>query len=89
MIGRAGFGDHGHDRELGYTLRRDRWGQGLATEIAAALVAWHREHAPTETLWAYAATKNTPSCRVLEKVGFVRARTVDHHDMPCHLYQLP
>lgn len=32
MIGRAGFGDHAGDRELGYTLDRRFWGQGLATE---------------------------------------------------------
>jgi ribosomal-protein-alanine N-acetyltransferase len=89
LVGRAGFGEHGRGRELGYTLRRDRWGQGLATEIAAALVDWHREHATAQTLCAYAATENTPSCRVLEKVGFVRAGTVDHHGIPCHLYRLP
>ncbi|WP_460825002.1 GNAT family N-acetyltransferase [Nostocoides australiense] len=29
-------------RALGYTIRRDRWGQGLATEVATALVGWHR-----------------------------------------------
>ena len=89
LVGRAGFGEHGRDRDLGYTLRRDSWGQGLATEIAAALVDWHREHAVAQTLWAYAATENTPSCRVLDKVGFVHASTVDHHGMPCHLYRLP
>lgn len=89
LLGRAGFGEHDGDRELGYTLRRDCWGQGFATEIAAALVDWHREHASAQTLSAYAATENTPSCRVLDKVGFVRVGTVDHQGMPCHHYRLP
>jgi RimJ/RimL family protein N-acetyltransferase len=89
LVGRAGFGEHGEDRELGYTLRRDRWGQGLATEIAAVLVDWHRDHAAVRRLWAYAAAENTPSCRVLEKAGFVRTGTVDYHGMTCHLYRLP
>src|SRR5664280_499633 len=71
LVGRAGFGDHGSGRELGYTIRRDLWGRGLASEIAGALVKWHRHHAPSETLWAYVAIENAPSRRVLEKVGFV------------------
>jgi ribosomal-protein-alanine N-acetyltransferase len=89
LLGRAGFGEHGQDRELGYTLKRDRWGQGLASEIAVALVEWHRERAAVNTLCAYAATENTPSCRVLEKAGFVRSSAVDHHNTMCHLYRIP
>jgi RimJ/RimL family protein N-acetyltransferase len=89
LVGRAGFGDHGRGRELGYTIRRDRWGRGIASEIAEALVRWHRDHAPTETLWAYAAVENAPSCRVLEKVGFVLDSDADHSGMLCHLYRLP
>jgi RimJ/RimL family protein N-acetyltransferase len=52
-------------------------------------VDWHRKGSPAQTLWAHDATKNTPSCRVLEKVAFVREGTLDHHGMPCHLYRLP
>jgi RimJ/RimL family protein N-acetyltransferase len=35
LIGRAGFGTHQgiEGRELAYTIRRDRWGQRLATEV--------------------------------------------------------
>ncbi|PZS32929.1 MAG: hypothetical protein DLM58_08940 [Pseudonocardiales bacterium] len=38
LVGRAGFGSHREGRELGYTIRRDLLGKGLATEIGAALV---------------------------------------------------
>jgi ribosomal-protein-alanine N-acetyltransferase len=90
LVGRAGFGAHGtSSRELGYTIRRDRWGGGLATEIAGALVEWHRDRAPAETLWAYAAVDNAASCRVLEKVGFVLDSDAEHGGMPCRLYRLP
>ena len=89
LVGRAGFGDHGRGRELGYTIRRDLWGRGLASEIAGGLVQWHREHAPMEALWAYAAVENAPSCRVLEKIGFVPDSDAEHNGMPCHLYRLP
>jgi ribosomal-protein-alanine N-acetyltransferase len=89
LVGRAGFTDHGNGRQLGYTIRRELWGRGLASEIAGALVQWHRDHASTETLWAYAAVENAPSCRVLEKVGFVLDSQAQHGGMPCHLYRLP
>jgi hypothetical protein len=73
MIGRAGFGAYGPNRELGYTLRSDSWGHGLATELALALVRWHTENPDPNgppDLWAYAAMENIASRRVLEKVGF-------------------
>lgn len=48
MVGRAGFGEVESCRELAYALNRDLWGQGLATEIAGALVEWHLEHPARE-----------------------------------------
>lgn len=93
LIGRAGFGAHGSHRELGYTLHRDHWGRGLATELAAALARWHSEHpdpadgAPTQ-LWAYAALENLPSRRVLEKVGFAFVDVREHSGVPCAFYVL-
>lgn len=50
---------------------------------------WHRDHASTESLWAYAAMENASSCRVLEKVGFRFSSEAHHGGMPCHLYRLP
>src|SRR5262245_36446670 len=37
MVGRGGFRRYGENCELGYTLRADVWGRGLATELALAL----------------------------------------------------
>jgi ribosomal-protein-alanine N-acetyltransferase len=89
LVGRAGFGSHddGRGRELGYTLRRDLWGRGLATEVAAGLVDWHRGHVDAE-LWALAAIENVTSRRVLEKVGFGYVSGAEHNDVPCALYRL-
>lgn len=92
LVGRAGFGGHGRDRELGYTIRRDMWGQGVASEIAPALVRWHREHngtAPQMRLLAYAALENLPSRRVLEKAGLVFTGYAEHNGMNCAVYELP
>jgi [ribosomal protein S5]-alanine N-acetyltransferase len=91
LVGRAGFSGHGRERELGYTIRRDMWGQGLATEIAHALVRWHREHNGTDPpmrLLAYAALENLPSRRVLEKAGLVFTRYAEHNGMNCAVYGL-
>src|SRR5664279_5495404 len=64
MIGRAGFGAYGPNRELGYTLRSDSWGHGVATELALALARLHTENpdpnGPSD-LWAYAAVEHLPS----------------------------
>ncbi len=87
LVGRAGFGAHGDGRwrELGYTLRRDLWGRGIATEVATGLVDWHRGRVDAE-LWALAAVENVPSRRVLEKVGFGYVSGAEHNAMPCALY---
>ncbi len=90
LVGRAGFGAADHARELGYTIRRERWGHGLATEIAAALVRWHQAHRrdDADALWAFAAVENVASRRVLDKIGFTFVRFTQHHDVPCALYSL-
>jgi RimJ/RimL family protein N-acetyltransferase len=91
FVGRAGFGGDAGHRELGYTLLPETWGQGLATEIAGALVAWHRDHPlpdPPGDLTAYAALDNVASCRVLAKVGLVQVAEVEHNGWASAYFQL-
>ena len=68
--------------ELGYRLRREVWGSGLATEGSLALLAY--AFARPETAWVYAETMavNRPSRRVLERIGlrYVRTFHVDFDD---------
>ncbi|WP_375481134.1 GNAT family N-acetyltransferase [uncultured Jatrophihabitans sp.] len=86
LVGRAGFGVSGDGRELGYTLSRQRWGQGLATEVARALVQWHQDTAPEVPLAAIAAVDNVASQRVLDKAGFTPSGTITHNGMACVHY---
>ncbi len=86
LIGRAGFGTQRDGRELGYTIRRELWGQGLATEIAAALVSWHRANAAAVPLYAYVAVDNPASRRVLVKTGFESIGREVHQSLPCELF---
>lgn len=64
------------EAELGYRLRRQDWGQGLASEGASALVAWGFEHCGYRTITACTMTVNVASRRVLEKAGFHHTCTV-------------
>ena len=55
--------------ELGYRLRRECWGQGLASEGSRALLDYaFAEHGLPEVM-ALALARNAPSRRVMEKVG--------------------
>ena len=68
--------DSATQAELGYRLRRLDWGQGLATEGAAALVGWGFTSAGYDKIVSTTMTVNHGSRRVLEKIGFSYDRTV-------------
>ena len=67
--------------ELGFLLRRDRWGLGLASEAAAAVVAHAFGALELSRLAAAALAANAAARRVLEKAGFalVEVRPVRLH----------
>ncbi|MFD6860743.1 GNAT family N-acetyltransferase [Rhodococcus sp. NPDC060090] len=93
MIGRAGFGEVDSCRELTYALSRDLWGQGLATEIARALVNWHLEHPGRERsssgLCAHVEVGNQASVRVLEKVRFEHVDRRVYAGAVCDYFRFP
>ena len=72
--------------EVGYAVAADRWGRGLATEMAEGLVA-HAEDSGLRGLVAYTEPANAASRRVLQKVGFRFERDVEHHGRPQVLYR--
>jgi len=88
LVGRAGFGTLRDGRELGYTIRRELWGQGLATEIGAALVTWHLTNAVQYPLYAHVAVANLASRRVVEKIGFEFVGQEDHLGVQCDLFRI-
>jgi RimJ/RimL family protein N-acetyltransferase len=57
--------------EVAYALKRALWGQGLASEIAAALVDIGLSRLRLPSLVGVASVGNVASRRVLEKSGFV------------------
>lgn len=57
------------DAELKYALKREHWGRGLATEAAAAMLAYAQESLGLHYAIATTATENLASQRVLSKAG--------------------
>jgi RimJ/RimL family protein N-acetyltransferase len=55
--------------ELGYRLRSDRWGRGVAAEAARAVVEFAFERPGIERIVATTMAVNTGSRRVMEKTG--------------------
>jgi RimJ/RimL family protein N-acetyltransferase len=68
--------------ELGYRLRRDTWGSGLATEGARALVKHAFETLGEPAVDACADPRNTASIRVMLKCGMQRVGTFIHPRVP-------
>lgn len=62
--------------EILYTLKRELWGRGLASEIVAALTAIARSPLELPSLVGLVVVGNDASCRVLEKARFSRERTM-------------
>ena len=89
LVGRAGFGGTAQGRGLSYVIRRSRWGLGLATEVAEALVDWHLAHAVAVPLRAIVAVGNDASARVLEKVGFQEVGQEDFDGILCRSFRHP
>ena len=57
--------------EIGFHLRPDYWGQGLATEAAIAVLSFAFTKLNAEAIFAGHNPHNEKSPRVLKKLGFV------------------
>lgn len=71
--------------ELGWLLRRDRWGQGLGTELGRALRAHAHRDAPT--VWAFVHPDNRASQRVAEGIGLRRDGWIHAHGVAAWAYR--
>jgi RimJ/RimL family protein N-acetyltransferase len=55
--------------ELGWIIRRTRWGNGFATEAASAALNWAWENVTTDHIISIIQPDNVASIRVAEKIG--------------------
>ena len=72
--------------ELAYLIGKSRWGQGLATEAARAIVAHARDALRLRRLIALVTPGNDASARVATKVGMAFERDYTDAYGPCHVY---
>jgi RimJ/RimL family protein N-acetyltransferase len=75
--------------EVLYALRKDRWGQGFATEAARASVRFGFEQADLARLIALAVPGSLASRRVLEHLGFAFEKGAQHFGLDLVQYGLP
>jgi len=91
MVGRGGL-QHTytaglHDVEAGWAIVPERWGQGLATELAHACVEVGFEQVGLLEIVAFTLPSNIGSRRVMEKAGFTYHRDIIHAGLPHVLYR--
>lgn len=91
FAGRAGIRRHmldGVDEvEIVFTFRRTLWGQGLASEIAAALTDIGLSQLRLPSLVGIVSIGNAASRRVLQKSGFAPERTGQFHGDEVVIYR--
>jgi [ribosomal protein S5]-alanine N-acetyltransferase len=91
MVGRGGLQwTHatGVDEvEAGWAIVPDRWGRGLATEMALLAVDVGLRDLDLRSIIAFTLPHNVASRRVMEKAGFVYERAIVYVDLAHVLYR--
>jgi ribosomal-protein-alanine N-acetyltransferase len=92
FVGRGGLRHvhvGGHDEvEFAYALMAAFWGNGLATEMAKAIVTVAFEHLGMTDIVAFTLATNQASRRVMEKVGCQYELDIVHAGLPHVLYRI-
>lgn len=84
LLGRTGlmFLSQFSETELGWTLRRDEWGRGYATEAARACADWAFGDFEIPYLTSFIEPGNERSVRVASRLGMTPLRSDVFHDRP-------
>jgi [ribosomal protein S5]-alanine N-acetyltransferase len=80
--------DDADEVEIGYHVRRDLWGQGLAPEAARACRDFGFARLPVERLVSLIRPENLQSCRVAEKNGMAVWKEVTLRNLPHLVYAI-
>ena len=74
--------------EIGYRIRRDCWGMGLATEAARACRDYGFKQVGLRRLISIIESENAASIRVAEKVGMTLEKRASFHNIPVLVYSM-
>ena len=86
FIGYVGLHEIGFDTdftpgvEIGWRLAADYHNQGLATEAAREVLKLAKQNG-LQRLYSFTAKQNTPSERVMEKIGMTKVREFEHPNL--------
>ena len=67
--------------EIGWRLHKDYWGQGYATEAAQAALQFAFEELKLSEVVAFTAVINTPSQKVMQRIGMIDTQENFYHPM--------
>jgi RimJ/RimL family protein N-acetyltransferase len=78
IIGRVGlwYPEGWPDLEVGWVIRKSRWGLGFATEAAREAIDVAFDHVGAEHVISVIQPDNAPSIRVAEKLGETKERSM-------------
>ncbi|MFZ0387463.1 MAG: GNAT family N-acetyltransferase [Solirubrobacteraceae bacterium] len=74
--------------EVGWTVARDHWGQGVATELGRRALS-EASDLQLRRVVAFTRRDNAASRRVMEKLGLEYAHEFEHAGWPHVLYRAP
>jgi RimJ/RimL family protein N-acetyltransferase len=80
--------DGAREVEIGYHLRRDYWGKGLATEAACACRNFAFQRLAVDHVISLVRPENLPSRRVAERVGMKVWKETVWRNLPHLIYRL-
>ncbi|CDG84062.1 GNAT family N-acetyltransferase [Janthinobacterium agaricidamnosum] len=75
--------------EIGWRLARAGWGQGYASEAAAAIVSHAFTAVGVAEVYAVAHPDNAASIKVMQRLGMQYIGNEAHYDLDCVVYRLP
>lgn len=64
--------------DIGWRLKQQVWGKGLATEGAKACLTFAYENAGLDEVYAVCPAVNLPSEKVMQKIGMTKVRHFNH-----------
>ena len=81
--------------EIGWRLKKEKWGQGYATEAATACLKYGFDMLHFDQIVSFTSSVNTKSIKVMEKIGMLYEADFNHpkiegNSILCHhvLYQI-
>lgn len=80
--------DHLNYLDLGYRFAKKYWGQGFASEAAAASLLYAFNVLQTNEVYAIADCRNIASNKILTKTGLTLVETFVHHNIACNWYKI-